>query len=261
MRMPSIAWPSKRRMRVILVLAGVLPALLAFGLLLKVGVMMTHDDNGRDAFDDDDFAAAAEEFAANGTLNWFEPWISPFDEGAALHADEEYDAAIERYRDALESVPDAEECTVRINQALAHEALGDAAIETPPDSEEATAQWQAGIDVLAEGECPDDSGRGEEQTEQAETVDERLREKLEQEEQRQQQDPDQNGQGKQKTPQEKDLDDRNKQGQDRREEEKQGGGQGGGKQDGGGDRKGGQKGRGGPGGEPPDGESTPTPTW
>jgi tetratricopeptide (TPR) repeat protein len=264
MRRPSIAWPSKRRMRLVLVLAGVVPALLAFGLLLKVGVMMTHDRDGREEFDDEAYTAAAEEFAANDRLNWFEPWISPFDEGAALHADERYDAAVERYREALDSVPAAEECTVRINLALAHEALGDIALAPPEDSEEARAQWQEGIDVLAEGECPTDSGRGEEQTEQAAAVDQRLRDKLEQEEQRQQQqqDPNRNGRGgEQKSPQEKDLDDRNQQGQDRREEEKQGGGgQRGGDQDGGGQQKG-REGRGGPGGEPPGEGSTPTPTW
>jgi hypothetical protein len=247
--------PSRRRLRLILLLGGIVPALAVFALLVKVAVMMGHDSTGREEFGDDDFAAAAGEFGANRTLNWFEPWIAPFDEGTAQHAEGDYDAAIARYTEALEDVPAAEECTVRINLALAHEALGDAAQEgPPPDGEEAVQQWQAGIDALAEGDCPTDAGRGEEQTEQAAAVDERLRKKLEQEQQKQQQKKKQQqqqpGGEKKKSPQEQDLDERNRQGQDQRKDRQEGGGQ---------ERGEGQGG--GTGGKRPGGGGEPTPAW
>jgi hypothetical protein len=176
----------RRRLRVALLLAGVLPALVAVAFLVKVVVMLSHDGDGRALFDEDDYSAAAGEFAANDRLNWFEPWIAPFDEGAARHADGELEAAIGLYDEALEDVPVEEECTVRINQALAYETLGDQAAEAA-DSELAMEQWQAGIATLAAGDCPLDSGRGEDQTRDAAAVDQRLRDKLERQQQQQQQ--------------------------------------------------------------------------
>jgi hypothetical protein len=176
----------RRRLRVALLLGGVLPALVAVAFLVKVAVMMSHDGDGRALFDEDEYAEAAGEFAANDRLNWFEPWIAPFDEGAARHADGELQAAIGLYDEALEDVPVGEECTVRINQALAYETLGDQAAEAA-DSELAMEQWQAGIATLAEGDCPLDSGRGEDQTRDAAAVDQRLRDKLERQQQQQQQ--------------------------------------------------------------------------
>lgn len=212
-----------RFLRRILVTIGILPALVALVVLGKVVVMMSHDDDGRAAFGAADFAPAADHFGANRTWNWFEPWIAPFDRGTARHADGSYDEAIGLYEEALESVPGVEECTVRINLALAHEALGDlAAQDAPPDPDLAAQHWQAGIDALAAGECPQDSGRGEEQTQDAADVDERLRQKLQ--EQQQQQDQDRPGEDQQQPEdqdsQQQELEERNDDGrEDRRQEE------------------------------------------
>lgn len=178
---------TRERLRLTLVLVGIVPALVAVAFAAKVLLMLSHDREGRDRFDAAEYVAAADEFSANGSINWFESWIAAFDEGAARHADGDLESALEQYETALEDVPVTEECTVRINAALAHETLGDQAAEGE-DADEATAQWQAGIDVLAEGGCPSDSGRGQEQTEEAEAVDQRLREKLQQQQQQQQQD-------------------------------------------------------------------------
>lgn len=175
----------RARLRRVLVLAGILPALVALVFAVKVVTMLSHDRDGRDAFDDGSFATSAEEFAANGSLNWFEPWITAFDEGTARHADGDLEDALEHYATALEDVPAEEECTVRINEALAHESLGDTAAEGG-DADEATGHWQAGIDTLAEGGCPTDAGRGEDQTADAAAVDQRLRDKLAQQQQQQQ---------------------------------------------------------------------------
>ena len=180
----------------VLILAGILPTLVALSFAIKVLTMLSHDRDGRGGFDDSNFLAAADEFSANSTLNWFEPWITAFDEGAARHADGDLEGALALYERALTDVPPEEECTVRINEALAHETLGDAALEDG-DADEAAGHWQAGIDTLAEGGCPTDSGRGEDQTADAAAVDKRLREKLQQQQQDQQQQQQQDQQDQQ----------------------------------------------------------------
>lgn len=197
-----------------LLLVGLVPALLAVGFLVKVVVMLDHDGDGRGLFDDGDHAAAAAEFGANDRLNVLEPWVARFDEGAALHADGRLEEAVERYEAALDDVPPEEECTVRINLALAHETLGDTAAFDKQDSATATEHWQAGIDALAGGRCPEESGRGEEQTTDAAAVDRRLREKL-QEQQQQQRERDRDPQD-QEDPQQRQRD-RQQQEQEERE--------------------------------------------
>jgi hypothetical protein len=204
---------TRARLRIVLVLAGILPGLVALAFAAKAVTMLSHDRDGRGQFDDAAYVAAADEFAANSSLNWFEPWITAFDEGAARHADGDIEEALALYATALEDVPAEEECTVRINQALAYETLGDAALEEG-DADEATGQWQAGIDTLAEGGCPSDSGRGQDQTEDAAAVDQRLRDKLQQQqdqqEQQQQQDEQQDEQEqREQERKERELEERN----------------------------------------------------
>lgn len=199
---------TRSRMRLVLVLAGLVPLVLALLFALKVLVMLSHDRDGRSGFTDGNYLAAAGEFSSNGSLNWFEPWVSSFDEGAARHAGGDLDGALDLYGKALEDVPHEDECTVRINAALAHETLGDNALDdgAADGADEAQAQWQAGIDVLAEGRCPTDSGRGQDQTDDAAAVDKRLRDKLQQQ-QSQDQKPDKDkkkDQGKQQPQDDKD---------------------------------------------------------
>lgn len=170
---------SRTRLRRTLLLAGLLPVLLLAAYALKVTLMLQANASGRDAFDRGDLDGAAAEFAGTRRLNWFESWVAAFDEGTAEHAQGAYDDAIDSYEAALADVPHRDECTVRINLALAHEAVGDAALEAGA-GEEARTAYQHGIDVLAAGDCPQDSGRGAEQSADAGAVDERLRNKLEQ---------------------------------------------------------------------------------
>ena len=107
----------------------------------------------------------------------FQRWLAPFNEGVAHHRAGELETAIDDYGVALETVPHARECTVRVNLALAHEARGDAFAESGDDAS-ARAQWQAGRDALAEGRCPTDAGQGREEQDRAGTVDQRLADKL-----------------------------------------------------------------------------------
>ncbi|MCR1784456.1 hypothetical protein KVF89_18075 [Nocardioides carbamazepini] len=167
----------RRRLRRVLLLAGLLPALLLAAYALKVTLMLQANASGRDAFDRGDYDAAAADFAGTRRLNWFESWVAAFDAGTADHAQERYDDAIASYEAALDDVPRREECTVRINLALAHEAVGDAALASGA-ADDARASFQAGIDALAAGTCPTDSGRGADQSADAAAVDKRLREKL-----------------------------------------------------------------------------------
>lgn len=170
--------PNRQRRRVLL-LAGILPALLVLALTGKVALMLHNNAEGRDAFDGDDYDTAISEFTGNQRLNWFERWVTAFNEGASLHADGAWPDAITAYEKALEDVPRRDECTVRINLALVHEAVGDA-LQEDGDTDEAIIAWQAGVDVLAAGDCPSDAGRGEKQTDDAAALDERLRNKVEQ---------------------------------------------------------------------------------
>lgn len=214
----------RKQLRLILFVCGFLPTLVVLGFGFKTWSMLHDNGNGRDGFDRGDYDSAAADFRDNRSLNWFETWLAPFNEGASLQADASYDEAILAYEKALEDVPQKEECTVRINLALVHEALGDASQEAGATAA-ATESWQAGIDVLAEGSCPEDSGRGKEQTADAEAVDKRLREKLEQNQQ-QPQDPDEQPPPPPKKdpdqppdPRKERLDRNNKQGQSQRRED------------------------------------------
>ena len=167
----------RARLRRALLVGGLLPALLVLGYAVKVGLMLQHEAAGREAFELGNYDGAAAEFFENRDLNWFQPWIAPFDEGTGHHGDGLYDKAIAAYEVALEDVPQRDECTVRINLALAHEAVGDQR-QADQDLDGAIESWQAGIDVLAAGDCPTDSGRGQEQTGDAATLDGRLRDKF-----------------------------------------------------------------------------------
>lgn len=223
--------PNRRaRLRLALLVAGALPALLVLGYLVKVGLMLQHNAAGRDAFERGDDDGAAAEFYETRDLNWFESWIAPFDEGTAHHAEGAYDDAITAYEKALESVPGREECTVRINLALVYEAVGDQQ-QADQDLDGAIESWQRGIDVLAAGKCPTDSGRGQEQTDDAKAVDERLRDKRQQaQDQQQQQEPGQQPRQPQEQPgeqpdeggedpREERLERNNEQGRDQRSDE------------------------------------------
>ena len=77
---------TRTQLRMVLVLACILPALVALLFAVKVVAMLSHDRDGRSQFDDADYLGAVDEFSANASVNWFEPWISAFDEGAAVHA-------------------------------------------------------------------------------------------------------------------------------------------------------------------------------
>lgn len=141
-----------------LYLAGLLPLLAAVLLAAKVGLMLVHDHQGRGAYDEGRWDPAGQSFAANRTLNLFEPWLAPFNEGAARYRAGDLGAAADRFEEALPLAPSDRECTVRVNLAIVWEAVGDRAAEDE-DLEEAVRTWRVGRDVLATGDCPQETAR------------------------------------------------------------------------------------------------------
>ena len=199
-------------------LAGLLPLLLAVLFSVKVVAMRHHDDAGAQAWRAHDGATALEQYSANRSLNLLERWLAPFDQGDAAFLLGDHARARDLFTTALETVPEKQECTVRINLALADEAIGDTAADAG-SLDDAKDAWQAGIDALDAGDCPQHAGLGEEQSKDAATVRQRLERKLQNPPQQSQQNPQQqpkdNG-GEGSNGKEKRLEQRNRSGsQDR----------------------------------------------
>ena len=156
---------------------GLLPALVLLLLAGRVGLVLRADAAGRAAYASGKYGEAHDRFAANRSLNVLEPWKAPFNAGTALYRDQELEAAVDAFGAALDAGPKPDECTVRIDLALTHEAIGDIAAEADDDPAARDA-WTAGREALAAGGCPTDAGRGPEQSAVAATVDARLADKL-----------------------------------------------------------------------------------
>lgn len=165
--------------RRILLIAGLLPLVVAVAFFVKVVVMMHHDAAGQSAWDERNGATALEEYAANRSVNIMERWLAPYDAGDAAFLLSDYDRAVGYYTTALDTVPYEHECTVRINLALADEKIGDAAAQAG-SRDEAEQAWKDGIATLTAGHCPTHAGQGAQQSKDAATVKKRLEDKLKQ---------------------------------------------------------------------------------
>lgn len=168
---------AREQVRRMLLLAGIVPVVIGLAFLVKVVLMDHHDRAGRDAWDRRDAATAMEHYSANRDLNILQPWIAHFDAGNAAFLLGENARAVAYYGEALERVPKDHECTVRINMSLTQEAIGDRARDAG-DQQGAKAAYEEALATLEEGNCPTDAGQGPKQSEQGESVDERLKEKL-----------------------------------------------------------------------------------
>ncbi|NYG58115.1 tetratricopeptide (TPR) repeat protein [Nocardioides daedukensis] len=201
------------KMRNILFLVGIIPVILTFLFVAKVGLMLSAQAAGESAYDEGDHPKAGEKFEGNKSLNLLEPWLAPFNYGTTLFQDADYEGAIKEFEAALKKAPKDERCTVRNNIALAHEVIGDGLVEDDPQA--AIDSWQAGRDVLAEGDCPDDN-------EDSKTIDERLKKKIEQQKEQQdkdqKQDPEDDKDKKEQEQKKKELEERNDKGREERKE-------------------------------------------
>lgn len=167
---------TRQQIRGGLLLAGVVPALVATLFMAKVAWMLAHDSDGRQRYAAGDYSGAADEFGVNRWTNVFEEWVAPFNEGTARLAAGSLDDALDALTTALETVPAEEECTVRINLALTYEALGDELVEFRPD--DAASEWRSGLGALAAGDCAGGGARDEEQLADATAAEQRLGGKL-----------------------------------------------------------------------------------
>lgn len=169
----DVEWRVVRRR---LLIAGVLPALLAVVFAVKVVLMLGGNADGRAAYAEGDYPAAVAEFAGTDMLNVLDPWVARFGEGSARYRADDLDGAVDRFEAALRDVPREHECTVRINLSLVHERIGDDAAAAG-DADAARQSYGTGRDVLADGGCTGDAGQGQEQSQTAEQVDDRLEDK------------------------------------------------------------------------------------
>ena len=173
----SPAPTTREQLRRVLLLAGIVPVVIALAFLLKVVTMGHHDRAGRDAWDERDAASAMEHYSANRDLNLLQPWIAHFDAGNAAFLLGENARAIAYFDEALERVPKEHECTVRINKSLTQEAVGDRARDAG-DQATAKSAYEEALATLKEGDCPTDAGQGKDQSKQGESTQQRLEQKL-----------------------------------------------------------------------------------
>lgn len=156
---------ARRRWRRRLVIAGLLPLLLALLLAGKVSSMLVLNAVGRATYSDGELTAAERAFGATSHLNWFEPWVAHFDHGTALYGSGRPREAALAFDRSLGLVPLAHECRVRVNLALSWEAVGDT---TVPDGARATEAWDRARLALAGSDCAGS---------RVETIQDRLNEK------------------------------------------------------------------------------------
>lgn len=147
----------RERWRRRLLVLGVVPVVLAAALCLKVLVMVENDRGGRASLAEGDYRGARASFAANSFLNWFEPWVAPYNEGLARYRASDHEGAVKRYETALTAAPRDQRCRVAVNLALALEARADdeAASGRP---EAARSGWTAALAALQRAACDDPRG-------------------------------------------------------------------------------------------------------
>ncbi|MEN8705216.1 MAG: hypothetical protein ABF306_03670 [Nocardioides marinisabuli] len=146
------------RWRTRLLVLGVVPIVLTTALCLKVLVMVEHDRAGRAALAEGDYSGARASFAANSLLNWFEPWVAPYNEGLALYRARDHKRAADHYKAALSEAPAHQKCRIAVNLALALEAGGDDAAGRG-HLEAARSGWTAALATLQEEACDSPRGR------------------------------------------------------------------------------------------------------
>ncbi|TIC78931.1 hypothetical protein [Nocardioides sp. GY 10127] len=142
----SPAAPSRARRR--LLLAGALPVLVALLVAARLLVVAYADHRAAASWDAGRYADARAAAALNDSTGVPEGWVAPHDEGVAALATGDADGAVTLLvRSLAADPPAAQECLVRVDLALAQEAVGNAAQDA--DTDAARAAWSAGLDALA----------------------------------------------------------------------------------------------------------------
>ncbi len=121
---PSI--PEERRR---LLLTGAVPSVVALVVALGLWLLVHGNDAARADWADGNYADARSTFEGAHDLGVVTPWVSPFNAGTAAYGEKEFKAAVKHFEAALDLVPPERACDVRIDLALTHEAISDAAAE------------------------------------------------------------------------------------------------------------------------------------
>lgn len=137
---------------------GVVPVLVVLLLVLDVGLQLKANHDGRTAYDDKAYADAEQAFLDAAGVDLPEGWVKPFNAGAAAYQDGQYADAQAHFESALADAPDDRECTVRVNLALTHEALGDEQ-RRQGSRRQSLEKFGDARTVLEGGGCSEDEGR------------------------------------------------------------------------------------------------------
>lgn len=137
---------------------GAIPAVVALLLLLDVVLQLQANHEGRSAYHDKAYADAEQAFLDASGVGLPEGWVAPFNAGAAAYQDGQYADAAGHFEAALDDVPDDRECTVRVNLALSHEALGDQ-LRKQGKPQQSLEQFHVGRTALDAGGCADGEGQ------------------------------------------------------------------------------------------------------
>lgn len=146
------AAPLRRRRRRLLIWSG-LPVFLVLCLsakMLSLGVLAGQAATG---FEYGDASAVGSAAAGLGTANVIEPHKAPFAEGDALVLAGDFEAARQRFEEALALTGPNDECVIRVNLVLSIERLGDArlAAKDPTAARQLFAEALAVVDGAPEG--------------------------------------------------------------------------------------------------------------
>lgn len=137
---------------------GVVPVLVVLLLVLDVGLQLKANHDGRAAYDDKAYADAEQAFLDAAGVDLPEGWVKPFNAGAAAYQDAQYADAVAHFESALADAPDDRECTVRVNLALTHEALGDEE-RRQGNRRKSLEKFGEARTVLEVGGCAEDDGQ------------------------------------------------------------------------------------------------------
>ncbi|MDR2377976.1 MAG: hypothetical protein LBD70_00925 [Bifidobacteriaceae bacterium] len=128
-------------------------ALLALAAAVWLGLVWWGGRTGGEAFAAGEYADSEERYALAGSFMPAERWKALFGAGTAVLAGGNPTRAEGLLEEALEGVPEAKECLVRVNLSLARERQGDDAA-LGGDRLGAVEFYRLALQTLRDGDCP-----------------------------------------------------------------------------------------------------------
>jgi hypothetical protein len=103
-------------------LRGILPSLLLLAVAVQLVLLVRGNDSALTDYEAGDHASAYDSFVGLRDLGLVQPWVAPFNAGAAAYRQKDWASAVARFEEALDEVGTDRECDVRVNLALTHVA-------------------------------------------------------------------------------------------------------------------------------------------